>query len=291
MSEDSIRAFKIVVTGAGGQLGQELVRHFSNRIDIVGLNRMQLDITDKERCLSVIERLKPDAIIHAAAYTSVDRAESDPEGAWLANVEGTRHIATAAEAVRASLCYVSTDYVFDGKRTSPYGENDDTGPKSVYGKTKLEGERLANAICSKTFIVRTSWVYGKYGNNFVRTMLQLAKQNSVLKIVNDQTGSPTYSYDLAKFMIELAQSNKYGIYHATNGGQCTWYEFAKAIFEEAGLGRIDVQPCTTEQYPRPAPRPLYSVLRNEALRDAGFRPLRHWRDALRDCLSVATRND
>ncbi|MBO9598790.1 MAG: dTDP-4-dehydrorhamnose reductase [Cohnella sp.] len=294
MSDISARPFSIVVTGGDGQLGQELIRMSSDCLDrcvIVGLNRSQLDITDKEQCLYVIRQCQPDAIIHAAAYTAVDRAESDPDGAWLVNVDGTGHIASAAEAVGASLCYISTDYVFDGTGTIPYKETDATNPRSVYGKTKLEGERLASSICAKTFVVRTSWVYGKYGNNFVRTMMRLARDSSELSVVNDQTGSPTYTYDLARLIVELVQTKNYGVYHATNGGYCTWYEFAKAIFKEAGIDSTKVVPCTTDEFPRPARRPMYSVLGSQALQEAGFQPLRHWRDALRDYLIRESSND
>lgn len=282
---------KIVVTGAGGQLGQELQRLRYEDVEIVGLDRSLMDITDEKSCIDTLERLRPNAIIHVAAYTAVDRAESDPDSAWLVNVEGTRNVARAAEAVGASLCYVSTDYVFNGKGTQPYSEHDSTDPQSVYGKTKLEGERVASELCSRTFIVRTSWVYGRYGNNFVHTMLQLAKQRDELAVVNDQTGSPTYTFDLARFLLELVQTDQFGTYHATNGGQCTWYEFAKAIFEEADLKNVNVQPCTTDQFPRPAPRPRYSVLGNQALLEAGFQPLRHWRDALHEYISSMCRND
>jgi len=282
---------RIVVTGAGGQLGQELQHLRYEDVEIVGLDRALMDITDERNCMDTIERLRPNAIIHAAAYTAVDRAESDPDNAWLVNVEGTRNVARAAEAIGASFCYVSTDYVFNGKGIRPYSEQDPTDPQSVYGKTKLEGERLAAQLCSRTFIVRTSWVYGRYGNNFVHTMLQLANQRDELSVVNDQTGSPTYTYDLARFLLELVQTDKFGTYHATNGGQCTWYEFAKAIFEEAGIEHVNVQPCTTEQFPRPASRPRYSVLGNQVLRQAGFQPLRHWRDALHEYISSMGRND
>lgn len=277
-------SFKIVVTGAGGQLGQELIRLNVPDVQIIGFDRATLDITDADQCMRTMLRERPDAVIHAAAYTAVDRAESDPDGARLVNVEGTGNAARAAEAVGARFCYVSTDYVFDGQGTSPYEETDATGPRTRYGQTKLEGEQIAMASCSRAYIVRTAWVYGRYGNNFVRTMLQLAKQRNELTIVNDQKGSPTYTLDLAHFLVELVKTDRYARYHATNGGQCTWYEFAKAIFEEAGIGDVNVLPCTTEQYPRPAPRPAYSVLGNEALIRAGFQPLRHWRDALSDYL-------
>lgn len=274
--------FKIVVTGAGGQLGQELARLRLPNVQVIGFDRKALDITEAEQCMQTILREQPNAVIHAAAYTAVDRAESDPEGARLVNVEGTRNVAQATEAVGARFCYVSTDYVFDGQASSPYEENAATGPRTIYGKTKLEGEQAATASCSRVYIVRTAWVYGRYGNNFVRTMLQLGKQRTELCVVDDQTGSPTYTLDLARLLMELVKTERYGVYHATNDGQCTWYEFAKAIFEEAGIMSLDVLPCTTEQFPRPAPRPAYSVLGQQALRISGFAPLRHWRDALRE---------
>ncbi|MFD0673652.1 dTDP-4-dehydrorhamnose reductase [Cohnella sp. GCM10027633] len=287
MIVESRTDYTIAVTGAGGQLGQELTRLSMPNARIIGFDRYQLDITDADQCKRVIAGIKPDAIIHAAAYTAVDRAESDPDGAYLVNVVGTRNVANAAESVGAKLCYVSTDYVFDGQGTKPYGEMDITAPQSVYGKTKLEGERQAVMHCSRAFIARTSWVYGQYGNNFVRTMLQFASKNTVLKVVNDQTGSPTYTLDLAMLLVRLVETDYFGTYHATNTGQCTWYEFAKAIFEEAGLTEIVVLPCTTEEFPRPAPRPSYSVLGQQALANAGLHPLRHWREALSEYISNA----
>lgn len=271
----------VLVTGANGQLGQELVRLALAGVRIVGLGRDQLDITDAQQCLSVIAKVKPDIVIHAAAYTAVDRAEAEPDVAWLVNVEGTRNVAKAAEAIGAKLCYISTDYVFDGSGTHPYGEQDATNPRTVYGNTKLEGERAAAACCSRLFIVRTSWVYGSYGNNFVKTMLKLASERDEVTVVHDQIGSPTYTYDLALFLIELIRSDKYAVYHASNNGVCSWYEFAKAIYEEANIRDMRVVPCTTEQFPRPAPRPAYSVLGQERSITAGFKPLRDWREALR----------
>ena len=181
------------------------------------------------------------------------------------------------------FCYISTDYVFDGAASRPYREDDPASPRTVYGRTKLEGEKEALTACRRTFVVRTSWVYGKYGANFVKTMLSLAKTQPVLKVVNDQTGSPTYTRDLASFLTELVMTDRYGIYHASNTGSCTWYEFARAIFAERGIS-VEVVPCTTEEFPRPAPRPQYSVLGHEAMERAGFRPLRHWREALREFL-------
>jgi dTDP-4-dehydrorhamnose reductase len=273
--------YKILVTGAGGQLGQELVRMSKPGVDIIGLDRSGLDITDAQGCHRVLLDIRPDAVIHAAAYTAVDQAESEPDKAHLVNAVGTRNVAAAAESVAAKFCYISTDYVFDGAASRPYREEDPTAPQTVYGRTKLEGEKAALAACSRTFIVRTSWVYGKYGANFVKTMLKLSETRSVLKVVNDQTGCPTYTHDLALFLIDLVQTDRYGIYHASNSGSCTWYEFARAIFETRKIG-VEVVPCTTEEFPRPAPRPKYSVLGHDAMVRAGFAPLRHWREALRE---------
>lgn len=275
----------LLVTGAGGQLGQELVHMNVGDIEIIGKNRSELDITDLESCEKIFKSLKPDIVVHAAAYTAVDKAESEPEAAWAINVEGTCNVAKAAEAVGAKFCYISTDYVFDGTGNMPYAENHPTSPQSVYGVTKLEGERKASEFSSKCFIVRTSWVYGKYGSNFAHTMLKLAASKNEITVVDDQIGSPTYTYDLALFIADLVRSQKYGVYHASNSGSCSWYEFAKAIFEEAGEKSIVVHSCSTEQFTRPAPRPAFSVLGQTALIEAGFTPLRPWRDALREYLS------
>jgi dTDP-4-dehydrorhamnose reductase len=274
------RAFTLLVTGANGQLGQELVRMETDAIRIVGYGRDRLDITNLDQCREVIADIRPDAIIHAAAYTAVDKAESEPDEAYRINALGTRNLAIAAREQAAKLCYISTDYVFDGIGAAPYNEYDNTNPQSVYGKSKRAGEILLQSLADRYFIVRTSWVYGKYGNNFVKTMLKLASERDSVTVVEDQIGSPTYTYDLAQFLIELVQTEKYGVYHASNTGSCSWYEFAKAIFEESGIS-IQTEPCTTEQFPRPAPRPAYSVMDHSAIRQNGFKDLRPWREALR----------
>jgi dTDP-4-dehydrorhamnose reductase len=274
----------IVVTGADGQLGQELVRLQRDNLRVIGLNHNWLDVTNAEQCAEVIGSIRPDAIIHAAAYTAVDRAESEPEAAYRVNADGTGHVAAAAETIGAKFCYVSTDYIFDGTGTRPYQEQDAANPQTVYGRTKLEGERAALARCSRTFVVRTSWVYGAHGANFVRTMLQLAGQHSVLRVVNDQVGSPTYTLDLAAFLVDLVATDRYGVYHASNSGSCSWYEFAQAIFDIAGMGNVKTIPVSTAEFPRPAPRPAYSVLGREALIRNGFKDFRHWREALEDFL-------
>ncbi|WP_268624011.1 dTDP-4-dehydrorhamnose reductase [Paenibacillus alvei] len=276
---------KILVTGANGQLGADVVRLFSEKgHDVIGLDRVKLDITDDKMCNRVIKELQPEAIIHCAAYTAVDNAEADQDNAYLVNAIGTRNVAVAAERVNAKICYISTDYVFDGNNSSPYHEYDNTNPLTVYGKSKRAGEHLVQSLCSRWFIVRTSWVYGASGNNFVKTMLKIGQERSLLQVVDDQWGSPTYTCDLALFLEQLVMTDKYGIYHASNSGICTWYEFAKAIFEETQMS-VKVEPCTTEQFPRPAPRPRYSVMEPMSIRMNGFVPIRHWRVALQDFLN------
>lgn len=270
----------ILVTGANGQLGQEIIRIGEDDVTLVGLDRKQLDVTDLSMCRKAVETYRPHAIIHAGAYTAVDKAEAEPDEAYKVNALGTRNLAIAAREGSAKLCYVSTDYVFDGAGDKPYDEYDDTNPQSVYGKSKRAGEVLLRSLCDKWFIVRTSWVYGKYGNNFVKTMLKLAQERDELTVVHDQVGSPTYTRDLGQFLINLVKTEAYGIYHASNAGTCSWYEFAKAIFEESG-NQIRVNPCTTDEFPRPAPRPLYSVMDHAAIRQNGFKDLPPWRDSLR----------
>lgn len=278
---------RVLVTGAKGQLGQDVVRRFEHAgHQVLPTDRDTLDITDDAACLEIVREFKPDAIIHCAAYTAVDQAESDVDAAYAVNAVGTRNMVLAAEQGKAKLCYISTDYVFDGTASSSYHEYDNTNPQSVYGKSKRAGEVLVQSLSSAFFIVRTSWVYGLHGNNFVKTMLKLGQEKPFLHVVNDQKGSPTYTVDLAVFLLELVQTEKYGIYHASNTGECTWYEFAKAIFAEAGsiLGTsysVQVEPCTTEEFPRPAPRPQNSVMAHLSIRTNGFQDLQPWREALK----------
>ncbi|MGG6312882.1 dTDP-4-dehydrorhamnose reductase [Paenibacillus macerans] len=281
---------KIFVTGAEGQLGKEIVCLFRKAgHEVVGSDRVTLDITDHDLCLERMQECSPDAVIHCAAYTAVDQAESDVEQAYAVNAVGTRNMVVAAEQVKAKFCYISTDYVFDGTSTSPYQEYDNTNPQSMYGKTKRAGEMLVQCLSSAFFIVRTSWVYGLHGHNFVKTMLKLGEEKRMLQVVNDQKGAPTYTLDLAAFLLELVQSEKYGIYHASNTGECTWFEFAEAIFDEAErIGGqaypVRLEPCTTDEFPRPAPRPRNSVMAHIAIHTNGFREFRPWREALRHFL-------
>lgn len=278
--------YRVMVTGAAGQLGYDVVKTFqAGGHDVMACDRDQLDITDQQQCRDIIIAFQPHIIIHCAAYTAVDKAESDEDMAYTVNVTGTRNIAVAAEKVKAKLIYISTDYVFDGTATRPYQEFDLTNPQTVYGKSKLAGERLVESLCTRWFIIRTSWVFGVHGSNFVKTMLELLEKRPRLQVVHDQQGSPTYTVDLARLVSSLSLTEKYGIYHASNSGTCTWYEFAQAIAEEAtkqiGFKPSAVlEPCTTGQFPRPAPRPQYSVMDHLAIRTNGLPPMRAWREAL-----------
>lgn len=285
---------KVLVTGSAGQLGQDLVLLLQAQgHEVLGCDRQEMDITDLDQCVEIIGGFAPDAVIHCAAHTAVDVAETDIDAAYLINATGSRNVALAAEKAGAKLVYISTDYVFDGMGTQPYHEYDNTDPQSIYGKSKRAGEILVQSLSSKFFIVRTSWVYGKYGNNFVKTMLKLGQEKPLLQVVDDQKGSPTYTVDLANFLLELIQTEKYGVYHASNTEFCTWYEFTQAIFAEAedilGLKfTAKLEPCSTEQFPRPAPRPQYSVMEHLAIRTNGFQDIRPWREGLRDFLLELT---
>ncbi|WP_217560482.1 dTDP-4-dehydrorhamnose reductase [Paenibacillus sp. GbtcB18] len=275
---------KVVVTGAAGQLGTEVCRLFEKAgHQVLAFGRKELDFTDQGQCARVLKQIGPDLIIHCGAYTAVDKAEIEADLAYRVNADGTRNLAVEAEKLNCKLCYISTDYVFDGTSNVPYKEYDLTNPQTIYGKSKLAGELLTMSLCSRFFIVRTSWVYGKYGQNFVKTMLKLSKEHTTLNVVHDQVGSPTYTADLADFLLNLTQTEKYGIYHASNLGRCTWYEFAQTIFQVAGI-KISVNPCTTDQFPRPAIRPGFSVMDNMCIRTNGFKSLRSWQEGLSDFL-------
>ncbi|MCC3378373.1 dTDP-4-dehydrorhamnose reductase [Paenibacillus farraposensis] len=287
---------KVLVTGASGQLGQDVVSVFQAQgHDVLGYNREQLDITNLEQAVKIVGQYQPDAVIHCAAYTAVDAAETDVDRAYQVNAAGTRNMALAAEKAGAKLVYISTDYVFDGTAEQPYHEYDNTNPQSIYGKSKRAGEVLTQTLSSRYFIVRTSWVYGLHGNNFVKTMLKLGQEKPHLQVVNDQKGSPTYTVDLARFLAELVQTEKYGVYHASNSGSCTWYEFTQAIFRDAvellnAKIKATLEPCSTEQFPRPSARPRNSVMEHIAIRTNGLHDLRDWREALRDFLKVYLAN-
>ncbi|MCA1065832.1 dTDP-4-dehydrorhamnose reductase [Rossellomorea sp. AcN35-11] len=272
---------KVLVTGAGGQLGSDLIKYLERSgYTVFGQNKVQMDITDQVIVQETIWRIQPDIIIHCAAYTKVDEAETNVDKAFLINALGTRHLVTAAEQWGAVFIYISTDYVFDGKSRIPYHEYSPVSPVNTYGQSKLAGEMIVKEIHSKYFIVRTSWLFGSKGPNFVRTMLKLADEKAFLSVVDDQRGSPTYTGDLSKAILQLIETKKFGTYHVTNSDSCTWYEFAKEIFKEAGL-EVDLRPCETEQFPRPAARPSYSVMDHMALRINGFPPMPSWKDGLK----------
>ncbi len=270
---------KVLVTGAKGQLGYDVIKRLEALGDTpVGADIDDFDITDEEKTLEFITALKPQAVIHCAAYTAVDKAEDEPEKCRLINVDGTRNIANACRINDAKLIYISSDYVFGGKGDTLLETDSPKNPQCVYGLTKLEGEEAA-MFCPKHFIVRTSWVFGENGNNFVKTMLRLAQSRNELTVVDDQTGSPTYTPDLAILLCDMVKTDKFGIYHASNEGFCTWAQFAAKIMELAGKS-TKIVPCTTAEYAAKANRPENSRLSKTSLDEAGFERLPHWNDAL-----------
>ena len=276
---------KICVTGVNGQLGFDCVKELTNRgyKEVRGIDIKDLDITNKEAVFNYIKSYKPDVIMHNAAYTAVDKAELNYDDCYKVNSLGTKYIAEAAKEIDAKMVYISTDYVFDGNKNGIYEISDQTSPLSVYGKTKLLGEEFVKSCLSKYFIVRISWVFGINGNNFVKTMLRLANEGKKeLNVVSDQIGSPTYTADLAVLLCDMIETEKYGIYHATNEGYCSWYDFAKKIFELANKD-IVVNPVTTAEYlklvKQQAKRPMNSKMSKLCLDQAGFNRLPSWENA------------
>jgi dTDP-4-dehydrorhamnose reductase len=276
---------RLLVTGAGGQLGADLLRAAGDRageLEVVGLSRAELDIGDPGAVEKAVVDVAPDVVLNAAAYTAVDAAETDEATAALINAEAPATLARVCALHDAGLVHVSTDYVFAGDATAPYGVDAPTGPTSAYGRTKLAGERAVRELLpERSWVVRTAWVYGESGPNFVRTMVKLAGIKDTLDVVEDQRGSPTWSRDLAAGLLALAQARPApGVYHCTNTGETTWYGLARAVFEEIGADPDRVRPTTTDRFPRPAPRPAYSVLSGAAWSAAGLPAPRPWRDAL-----------
>lgn len=271
---------KILVTGVRGQLGHDVVDELTRRgIEAVGVDIEEMDVTDSKSVDSVIRAAAPDAVIHCAAYTAVDAAEENEELCRKVNGEGPRNIAGVCRQMDIKMLYISTDYVFEGNGDNFWRPEDECNPQSVYGQTKYEGEQAVQEILEKYFIVRIAWAFGVNGNNFVKTMLKLAKTHDTIRVVDDQVGSPTYTYDLARLLVDMVLTDRYGIYHATNEGICSWYEFARAIFEDAGL-QVNVIPVSTEEYGAKAPRPANSRLDKAKLEENGFEKLPPWRDAL-----------
>jgi len=277
---------KVLVTGAKGQLGYDVVKALANRdVPRKGVDTDDFDITDKDAVFHAITDYAPTVVIHCAAYIAVDRAEDEPERCRKVNENGARYIAEACKSIDATMIYISTDYVFPGHGDHFHNTDDPTSPVSVYGKTKLAGEKAVQETLDKFFIVRTSWVFGENGNNFVKTMLRLSKECESLDVVCDQIGSPTYTADLAPLLCDMAESDKYGVYHATNEGICSWAEFAQAVFMQVGL-KTTVVPISTGDYPAKAVRPLNSRLDKCSLEANGFKRLPHWEDALFRYLTI-----
>ena len=271
----------VLITGILGQLGYDLAKELTKRgVEFVAPSLEELELTTEDGAKKFILDKKPDVVAHCAAYTAVDKAESEAELAITVNGMGTRWVAEACREVGAKMIYISTDYVFGGDGKTPYEVNDEKKPVNVYGRSKLLGEDAVSMIVDKHFIVRTSWVFGINGNNFIKTMLRLAETKTKLNVVNDQIGSPTYTVDLAKLLADMAATEKYGTYHATNEGFCSWSEFAREIFKEAGL-EVEVDGIPTVEYPTPARRPFNSRLSKKSLDEAGFERLPTWQDALK----------
>ena len=282
---------KVFVTGVKGQLGYDVVNELEKRdIEAVGVDIQEMDITDRDSVNRVIRQEVPDAVIHCAAYTAVDAAEENEELCRRVNAEGTRNIAEVCKDLDIKMIYISTDYVFSGQGERPWEPEDEREPQSVYGQTKYEGELAVQELLERYFIVRIAWVFGVNGKNFIKTMLKLSENHDMITVVNDQFGSPTYTYDLARLLVDMVQTEKYGIYHATNeGGYISWYDFTREIFRQAQeLGhpeyspeRLTVTPVRTEEYGiSKARRPFNSRLAREKLIQNGFLPLPTWQDAL-----------
>ena len=292
---------KVFVTGVAGQLGHDVMNELSKRgyegigsdiapeysgvqdgSAVTTMPYVSLDITDKEVVEKVLTEQKPDVVVHCAAWTAVDLAEDDDkvEKVRAINAGGTENIAKVCKKLDSKMVYISTDYVFDGQGTEPWlPDCTDYKPLNVYGQTKLEGEQAVSGNLDQYFIVRIAWVFGVNGKNFIKTMLNLGKTHDHLTVVNDQTGSPTYTYDLARLLVDMIQTDKYGRYHATNEGLCTWYEFACEIFKQAGMD-VSVAPVSSDEYPAKAKRPSNSRMDKSKLTANGFQPLPTWQDAL-----------
>lgn len=270
---------RILVTGANGMLGQDLCPILEdNGYEVIETDKDTLDITNHKQVKSVLEQNKPEVVIHCAAYTNVDKAEEDLKTAELINVTGTENIAETCGKLGITLVYISTDYVFDGTKNSPYRPDDRTNPVNNYGMTKYEGEEAVRSLCEKYYIARTSWLYGHHGRNFVETMLSLSDKPEI-KVVDDQIGCPTWTVELANGIVKLL-SKPYGTYHVCGSGYTSWYGFAREIFVQSGM-KVNLLPCTTDEFPRPAKRPQYSVMENDGI-------CRNWQAALRDYLKLRT---
>ena len=282
---------KVLVTGVKGQLGHDVMNELALRgIEGFGVDVEEMDITDRTACETVISQEKPDAVIHCAAYTAVDAAEDNLELCRKINAEGTRNIARVCKAMDIKMMYISTDYVFNGGGERPWEPDDHREPLNVYGLTKYEGEIAVEQNVQKYFIVRIAWVFGVNGKNFIKTMLRLGKEKGAVSVVDDQIGSPTYTYDLARLLVDMIQTDKYGRYHATNEGLCSWYEFACEIFRQAGMDEVKVTAVDSDGFPAKAKRPSNSRMSKEKLTENGFERLPSWQNALERYLKALKEN-
>ncbi len=276
---------KVLIIGAEGMLGHDLEAVLGVEHETSTTTIYTLDITDLEKTVKTIRGINPDVVVHAAAFTDVDGSEERADLAYQVNVLGTRNVAVACQETDSALVYISTDYVFDGTKGSPYQEYDQTNPLGMYGKTKYLGEVQVRDLLDKFYILRTSWLYGYHGPNFVATMLSLAEKMDQIKVVADQIGSPTYTVDLAEAINQLIKTPAYGIYHVTNSDHCSWYEYAQLIFQMQGV-EVELIPVTTQEFGSAAPRPQYSVLDNYNWRMQGHSPIRSYKEALKDYLEL-----
>ncbi|HHT19181.1 MAG TPA: dTDP-4-dehydrorhamnose reductase [Methanobacterium sp.] len=276
---------KVLIIGAEGMLGHDLVEVMSKNHEVSTTTIDTMDITDINKTIETVKKKNPDVVIHAAAFTDVDGSESQADLAYKVNSLGTRNVAVACKETDSALVYICTDYVFDGTKGSPYYEFDQTNPLSVYGKTKLQGEAYIRDLLNKFYIVRTSWLYGYHGPNFVTTMLKLAQTHDQISVVGDQIGSPTYTVDLSKAIAKLIEKPVYGIYHITNSQHCTWYEYAQLIFDIAGK-KVNLKSVTTEEFGSAAKRPKYSVLENYNWKMEGFPKIRSFKEALKEYMDL-----
>lgn len=271
---------KVLVTGYTGQLGFDVIRELKARnIECIGTIRNEFSLTDTEKMQAFVKAYKPDAVIHCAAYMNVNEAEDNKDLCMLVNYSSTKELAKICKEIDAKMIYISTDYVFAGSGEGFYEINNDKEPQNVYGKSKLKGELAIQKILDKYFIIRTSWLFGINGNNFIKYVLSEQKKGNKLRIVNDQIGSPTYTVDLAKLLCDMSLSDKYGIYHATNEGICSWYDFACEIFKQADI-KINVKPVSSTAFPTKAIRPHNSRMSKKCLDEAGFNRLPTWQNAL-----------
>ena len=276
---------KILITGSNGMLGHDLIEVLKDKHELLLTTSKTLDITDGDSVMDFIVKSNPDLVINSAAYSDVDGCESNPDLAYNVNGEGVKNLALACREVDCPLVHISTDYVFNGQNDRPWVEDDEIGPISIYGKSKLKGEEHIKEILEKYFIVRTAWLYGVNGRNFPRTMLELAQNHSEITVVYDEVGTPTYTPDLAKGISKLIETDYYGTYHLTNSGNCSWCEFARYIFEVADVD-VKVIPVTASEFARPAPRPSYSVLENRKWVENGFEPLRNYKEAIKEYIGL-----